>query len=118
MPMTPAESDLILLLGWQSYDWLLHFLTTASKDELEGAKVVWNPDSWIEKRKGTAIFSRDAVPIYLDPATGKIIVSVEQLTTLRERSKILQEAKEQGKPVPENFVYQPATDAQGSSRKD
>ena len=72
MPLTPAESELICLLTWQSFDWLLHFLTTASAQQLK--EFVAEPEKWQANLPGTAIFARDAVPVYLDAATGKLVV--------------------------------------------
>ena len=77
MPLTPAESELICLLTWQSFDWLLHFLTTASAQQLK--EFVAEPEKWQANLPGTAIFARDAVPVYLDAATGKLPRTWKQL---------------------------------------
>ena len=94
MPLTPAESELICLLTWQSFDWLLHFLTTASAQQLK--EFVAEPEKWQANLPGTAIFARDAVPVYLHAATGKLLVSAERLEALSERRAALAYAKKGG----------------------
>ena len=116
MPLTPAESELICLLTWQSFDWRLHFLTTASAEQLK--EFVAEPEKWQANLPGTAIFARDAVPVYLDAATGKLLVSAGRLNSLCERRAALAYAKKKGLPRAEAQEVVLTSDAQGASRQD
>ena len=76
-PLTAEENDLICELSWDSFDWLIDQLSTSSAEELKN--IVYDPAAWVERLRRTALFARDAVPVYLDPSTGKLLQSVDQL---------------------------------------
>ena len=73
LPLRPEETDLVSLLTLQSFDRLLYLLANGSKEEL--ASYVSDPANFIEERDTLKIIAQDAVPVYLSPSTGKILVN-------------------------------------------
>ena len=88
-PLKPEETDLILRLTWGSWDWLVHSLATGTAEELRQYFPRSFAASYVEERAKPAaekekkftldVEARDAVPVYLDCSTGKILVSFSSL---------------------------------------
>ena len=112
MPMTAEEANLVCELTLQSFDSLLHSLHTKSGQEL--APFVADPDAWVQNRKRTALLMRDAVPVYLDCSTGKILVPMERLSA--ERQKIMRSSLPGKRSL--TLDYTSPNEAQGATRKD
>ena len=80
MPMTREEAELVQLLTLQSYDYILHAVATLPEEELR----FWVGDAadWVQNREDTAVVTSDAIPVYLDISTGKILVDMAALQAL------------------------------------
>ena len=85
LPMTPEEADLVQELTLQNFSYVGDKLATASAEELR--QWVKDPEEWIENRAGTAWMSSDAVPVYLDISTGKILVDRTAVHALGQRRR-------------------------------
>ena len=77
MPFTAAENDIICLLSWQAWGWIVDKLGRGTVDDLKG--FVAEPEELIAHRKEIAAVFQDAVPVYLDLSCGKIIVRYSEL---------------------------------------
>ena len=82
-PMSEAESRLLMQLGWQSFDRLVFLLAYGSAEVLKD--FVAQPEEFIEHRESLPIVASDAVPVYLDIATGKILVPLRMLDAAAKR---------------------------------
>ena len=62
----------------------------------------------------------DAVPVYLDPSAGKVLVSVESLQERREREQARKALRQQMREtaLPGSVSLRPAADAMGATRRD
>ena len=58
---------------------------TASASEL--TNYVIDPEGWVRDRASIPLVFWDAVPVYLDPSAGKVLVSVESLEETRMRNQ-------------------------------
>ena len=81
--MHQAESQLLVKTGWQSFDRVCHILAYGSKEDLKD--FVSDPDSFIKHREDLPIAAHDAVPVYLDISSGKILVSTNVLDAISKR---------------------------------
>ena len=77
VPFTAAENDIICLLSWQAWGWIVDKLGRGTVDDLKG--FVAEPEELIAHRKEIAAVFQDAVPVYLDLSCGKIIVRYSEL---------------------------------------
>ena len=71
-----AENDVIKRLSWQSYDWLLYLLATGSAEKLQ--PYMCQAKEFVEEsnRRSLVVTAHDAVPVYLDASTGKVITLI------------------------------------------
>ena len=98
-------------LGWQSFDRLCYFLSYGSEAELKD--FVAEPKKFIEHREELPIVASDAVPVYLDISTGKVLVPAKVLDACARR----QLAKRKGLE-PEELTEDIHLVAEGASRQD
>ena len=115
LPMTPAEAELVQELTLMNFSYIVNHLATASLAELTGW--VANPEKWIENREDTAWVSSDAVPVYLDISTGKILVdrlAIHQMGQRRRRKDETATHFLQRRGATEQVPL----DVQGATRKD
>ena len=70
-------------LGWQSWDRLCYILAYGSEEDLKD--FVAYPADFIKHREDLPIAAHDAVPVYLDISTGKILVSTSVLDAICKR---------------------------------
>ena len=117
VPFTAAENDLICLLSYQAWDWLIDLLMTAPVDELKG--FVADAEGFAANRKDVAIIAQDAALVYLDVSTDKILVKTKFLDERqkRRRERILA-SKDPTAAVPDIQCVQQPSDAVGSSRRE
>ena len=118
MPMTEAEADLVVELTWQSLDCLTNMLMTGSAEQL--ASFVAEPETLIQERESIAMIFEDAVPVYLDPSTGKVLVAFEHLDD-ENRRRAQQLLRRTGKTAQASRLeldFAPAGQAKGASRRD
>ena len=106
-----AESRLLMKLGWQSFDRICYFLSYGSEAELKD--FVANPAEFIKHREDLPIVASDAVPVYLDISTGKVLVPAKVLDASARR----QLAKRKGLQ-PEELTEDIHLVAEGASRQD
>jgi len=117
-PLTPPETSLILQLTWQSWDYTLHKVFTAGAQELEHQVI--DPEGWVANRASVPLVFWDAVPAYLDPSAGTVLVDVDELSDLRlrrEARKMLAKGLRSQK-VPGCVSVRPSGDAMGATRRD
>jgi len=98
-------------LGWQSFDRVCHILAYGSEEDL--ADFVADPAEFIKHREDLPICAHDAVPVYLDISTGKILVSTSVLDAISKRRL----AKKRGQQ-PEELTEDVHLVAEGASRQD
>ncbi len=98
-------------LGWMSWDRLCYILSHGSVEEL--ANFVANPEKFVKHREELPVVGSDAVPVYLDTATGKILVSTRVLDAANRRRI----AKAKG-IEPEELTEDVHIVAEGASRQD
>mgnify|MGYP001181987470 FL=1 len=115
MPMTSEEADLDQLLTLQHFSHIVYKLATADAAELKSW--ISDPEAWIEDRPNTAWVSSDAVPVYLDTSTGKVLVDLQAIQQLGQRRRRKGEsattfAQRRG------AVEKVPLDVQGATRKD
>ena len=117
-PLRPEETACILSLTWQSWDWILNHVFTASASEL--TNYVIDPEGWVLARASIPLVFWDAVPVYLDPSAGKVLVSVESLQERRERVQARQALRKHMREtaLPVSVSLRPHTDAMGATRRD
>ena len=104
-PLKPEETDLILRLTWGSWDWLVHSLATGTAEELREYFPRSFALSYVEERAKPAaerekkftldVEARDAVPVYLDCSTGKILVSFSSLDEAIERYHLTKDVQKE-----------------------
>ena len=95
--------------GWQSFDRLCYILAYGSEEDL--SSFVADPAKWIKHREEMPIAAHDAVPVYLDISTGKILVSTGVLDAISK----CRLAKKHGKE-PEEITEDIHLVAEGASR--
>ena len=100
---------MLVKTGWQSWDRVCYILAYGSKEDLKD--FVSDPDSFIKHREDLPIAAHDAVPVYLDISTGKILVSTNVLDAVCKRRL----AKKLGKE-PDKLVEDIHLTAEGASR--
>ena len=83
VPFTPMENEMIIKLSWQAFDWLTDRLARGSIEELRG--FVSEPEKLIANRPKIAVVAQDAVPVYLDLSTAKVLVKASSLDERRHR---------------------------------
>ena len=71
VPFTADENEMIIKLSWQAWDHLVDTIARGSADELRG--YVSEPEEFITNRAKIAIVAQDAVPVYLDLSTGRLM---------------------------------------------
>ena len=71
VPFTADENEMIIKLSWQAWDHLVDTIARGSADELRG--YVSEPEEFITNRAKIAIVAQDAVPVYLDISTGRLM---------------------------------------------
>ena len=98
-------------LGWQSFDRLCYILAYGTEKQLEN--FVAKPEVFVETREDLPIAASDAVPVYLDISTGKILVSTSVLDAAAKRRL----AKKKGQE-PEELTENVHIIAEGASRQD
>lgn len=108
-PMSEDESRLLVQLGWQSFDRLVFILAYGSAEVLKD--FVAKPEEFIKHRDSLPIIASDAVPVYLDVATGKILVPLTMLDAACKRRM----AKKRGLE-PEELHEDLHITAEGASR--
>ena len=81
--MTAAETEVVWELTLQSQDRLLHVVAHASEKELQ--TYIANAPEFAEYKKETKLVAQDVVPVYLAPATGRILVPFSSLDTCQQR---------------------------------
>jgi len=84
-PLQPAEVDCILGLTWQSWDYKLNLMFTGSAKEIEHEVI--DSEAWVAERESVVLVFWDAVPVYLDPSVGTILVDIDDLLDLRKREE-------------------------------
>ena len=115
VPFTPAENDCICMLSWQSWDFLIFLLATGNPIDLRGYMCEAEAFCQPENRKTLVVVAQDAVPVYLDLSTGKILVTADMLDTLNHRRVAKKLAGLDNKAaVVELTGLEVLTDAQGS----
>ena len=89
-----------------------------SNDEDELLRWVLGPADFLAKRDEVAVVASDAVPVYLDPGTVKILAPLSALDSgtarRRERHRQLEDTEE---PEADALEWRPHSDAAGSNRK-
>ena len=117
MPFTDQENDTICRLSFQAWDYLVDMIGRGTAEQLKG--YVAEPHELVKNRSSVAAVFRDAVPVYLDLSTGKIIV---RWSTLDERLNRIRRKREAAKD--ENIETEEVTsvkvpsDAYGASRRE
>ena len=88
--------------------------------ELELENFVIDPDGWVRNRASIPLVFWDAVPVYLDPSAGTILVSADQLQETRDRKKARELMRKQlaDKSLPGCVQLRPGGDAMGATRRD
>ena len=99
----------MMKLGWQSWDRLCYILAYGSEEDLKD--FVAKPAEFIQHREDLPICAHDAVPVYLDISSGKILVSTSVLDAICKRRL----AKKHGKQ-PEELTEDVHLVAEGASR--
>ena len=91
---------------------------TASAEEL--TDWIIDPGGWVENRASIPLVFWDAVPVYLDPSAGTILVPVESIEELRWRRQARKAKQEELKDqhVPGCVTLRPSGDAMGATRRD
>ena len=82
-PMSEEESRLLMKLGWQSFDRLFYLISHGSVEQLR--QFVADPVEFMKHREELPVVATDAVPVYLDVATGKILVPLSCLDAAKKR---------------------------------
>ena len=84
-PMTAEESQLVCELSWQSFDRVMHILIYGTTSEL--SDFVGDPEGFRDRIENgdLPLVCSDAVPCYLDVATGKICIPASCLTAQAKR---------------------------------
>ena len=83
-PMSPEESRLVCFLSWQSFDRIVHLLCYGNLDTL--AEFCADPLLLQQQRENIPVVGSDAVPVYLDTSTGKVLVSGDVITAQAKRN--------------------------------
>ena len=111
-PMTLEESKLVCSLTWASFDRLMHVLLYGSDEDLAAFSAL-PADEYRAQVEDMPIVNTDAVPVYLDCSTGKVLMhtSVLRLAQLRRLAK--KSGAEPGE-VPDQLHLT----AEGESRQD
>ena len=71
VPFTAQENEMIIKLSWQAWDWLVDILARAPVEKLRG--FVSEPELFSKNRASIAVIAQDAVPVYLDMSTGRLM---------------------------------------------
>ena len=100
---------MLMKLGWQCFDRLCWILAYGSEEQL--ANFVAKPEEFIEHREDLPVVHTDAVPVYLDTGTGKILVSTRVLDAAARRRLARRHGKE-----PEELTEDIHICAEGPSR--
>jgi len=117
VPFTAAENDLICELSWQSWDYLIDILARASEQHL--SVFVADPAGLIANRATISLNFQDAVPVYLDLSTGKILVRYAHLDERHKRSlRKRRAAKGETEELPEVESVTLPSDAVGAARRE
>ena len=118
IPFTDAENDVIKRLSWQSFDWLLYLLATGSAEQLQ--PYMCQAKEFVEEsnRRSLVVTAHDAVPVYLDASTGKVVVRAEVLDEMRHRNLATKLAKDNSESALVMLTGAPKLqEAEGSSRR-
>ena len=116
VPFTPAENDLICKLSWQAWDYICYFLAVGTAEELEG--YVAEPEELVNHRDEIDVVAQDAVPVYLDMSTGKVLVPSEVLDEVNRR-RLQKRLIQEGKVDPLELTgVQSVSESVGSSRRE
>ena len=110
-PMTTAESKLVCNLSWQSFDRVCYCLSYGSEETL--SDFVGDPRTFMKNVETLAIAASDAVPVYLDISTHKVLVAAKVLD-LAARRRLAQRQGIQPESIPEELHIT----ASGESRQD
>lgn len=94
MPLEQKEADLLVKLGWQSWDYTVEALISQSEERLQW--LFHDAEKVAREVASVRLVFSDAVPIYMHPSTGKVSVSAEVLRSKAERLK----ARRKGEPPP------------------
>ena len=111
-PITEEEAKLVCQLSWNSFDRVLHILLYGSMEQL--ADFVAEPEKFRENIENLPVAATDAVPIYLDVSTDKVLVPCSVLDASAKRRL----AKRLGKKVEEVEAENLHITASGESRQD
>ena len=98
-------------LGWQSWDRLVYILAYGSDEDL--TDFVADPEAFIKDREDLPICAHDAVPVYLDISSGKILVSTSVLGAISWRRLAKKKSQQ-----PEELTEDIHLVAEGASRQD
>jgi len=71
VPFTAPENEMIIKLSWQGWDWLVDIIARGSVERLDN--FVSQAEKMIENRDTIAVIAQDAVPVYLDLSTGRLM---------------------------------------------
>ena len=117
-PLTPQETATICSLTWQGWDFILNKVFTASAEEL--SEHILDAHDWVRHRASIPLVFWDAVPVYLDPSAGSVLVPLESLEEARLRRLARQALKKelQGQKLPGCVELRPGGDAMGATRRD
>ena len=113
--MSAEETNLVCLLTLQSWDHLTHLLATGDADAL--GSLVADPTELMLHRNEIAVVCQDAVPVYLDPSTGKVLVSFADIELRRQRQHLLADPSKAEVAAQLQAQHKPFGEAEGSSRK-
>ena len=117
-PLLPDEVDCILALTWQSWDYKVNLMYTGSAEDIKHEVI--DSEAWIEARDRVAMVFWDAVPVYLDPSVGRLLVDMNDLMDLRKREEA-RRMKSRGlgpQQLPGCVRVRPKGDAMGATRRD
>ena len=114
MPLTKQEHELVCELTLQSWDCIVDQLARGDAERLKG--VVYDYEKLAAERHKIVTVHSDAVPIYLDPSVGKVLLSYDSLAAEHQRRLQLFSGNT-GAPGASGVEFAPTGDAMGSSRR-
>ena len=100
-PMSLDESRLTCKLTWQAFDRLIYNLFFADLEVL--GDFVAEPEMVRERAHETKFVGSDAIPVYLDPSVGKVVVpnSYQEQHSKRRKVRQLRQEAAAGDEVPD-----------------